>query len=220
MKTFLRIVGILLAALLFQQQALAITIGLAPLTGQKFTPPADVFFDVKIFGLQSGGTDTVLGAFSMDLHYDPTLFSFLALPPAGWGTGLGSVSLGQAVGHLDASTPGLIHVSEVSLLDAASSCGAFCTDPLLDDLQGNSFRLLTVGLYAFNTAYTSSTTTVSADNFVLADGAGDRLSPVNGRALLTFQVPEPSTPALLAIGVLGALLVRRRAADLHSYRQM
>lgn len=196
MKTFLCTMAMILATLLALPQAQAISITLEPRTGRVFSPPANVFFDVDISNLGSN----VLGAYSLDVHYDPTLFNFLALVPAGWGGALGNVRNGEALGQLDLSTPGLIRISEVSLLD----------DAALDVLQlPGSNRLLTLGLYAFNTDFEFPTTIVSADNFVLSDGAGDRLIPSSERAALVFRVPEPSTPALLVIGAFGALLLRR-----------
>jgi hypothetical protein len=168
----------------------------------------DVFIDINVTGLRSGGLATTLGAFDLELRFDPLVFQQINVPPAGWGTGLGSVPGGEALASIVQSSPGVLHVSAVSLLEeSAAGCG-FCTGPYLEDIQGNSFRLATVGLYAYNPAFVDMTTIVSTRMALLGDGSGNRLPDV-ADAMVQFTVPEPGTVPLLLLGLAGAVAARR-----------
>jgi hypothetical protein len=157
----------------------------------------NLFIDVNVSGLQSGGSNSLLGAFSMDVLFNPEL-QFL---PAGsgantWGFGLGDVDAGDAVvGTPPFSwSPGSSSISfyEVSLLDSID----------LSALQSDSFRLATLAFYLpFGNALTSgSYINFSTENVVLSDDWGNQFTTgVNPGA--TVQVPEPPMLLLLAIGL-------------------
>lgn len=177
----------------------------------------NLFVDINISGLQSGGVDNLLGAWSLDLHYDSNLFVPLLVAPAGFGSQLGDTFALEALGTIDISTPGTIGLSLVSLLSNAE----------LDALQrggGNlldGFRLATVGLFApLDLGYSGGSTALFTSNIVLSDALGNPLADANGVPLpvqhlpVGILVPEPATLALVMLGLVGALAPksRRRSA--------
>lgn len=168
-------------------------------------PPQNLFIDVNISGLQSGGTNTQLGAFQFDLSYDPTML-VPQTTPAGWGSALGDTSAGEAIGYYDASIPGLIHVDELSLLETSAATCIVCTGPYLEDLQGDSFRLITLGFYVLPTA---DGTSLQFTNIAGSDGYGIRQTNLNATITFNLPVPLPGSLPLLVGGVLGMLAARR-----------
>ena len=152
---------ILCASLLASGHALAvITISLDP-SVDKIHALENVFVDINVSGLQSGGVDELIGAFELDLLYDDALFTPLLVPPAAFGPNLGDIFLGEAIGGVDTSTPGIVDLFEVSLL----------FDVELDALQSDSFRLATVGFFANGTS-SGPTTSFATNNIVLSDDWG------------------------------------------------
>lgn len=155
----------------------------------------NLFIDVNVSGLQSGGSNSLLGAFSLDVLFNPEL-QFL---PAGsgsntWGFGLGDVGAGDAIfgGDISQIGSGLFSFYEVSLLDSIE----------LSALQGDSFRLATLAFYLpyGHTLASGSSINFSTENVVLSDDFGDELiTGVNQGA--TVQVPEPPMYLLLGIGL-------------------
>ncbi|GJI94979.1 hypothetical protein RugamoR57_16970 [Duganella caerulea] len=184
-------------------QAQALQITLTPRGGYQIAPGGEVVVDVAIAGLQSGGLSTELGAYHLDLYYDPDLLSYLAGPPSSWGTALGRTDGGaEALAVADQSTPGLLRLDEVSLLDGVT----------LDALQGDSFRLATL---AFQVGYPSlpapANTFLFADSILLGDADGNPIPvALSEIPVLILQVDEPGTLAILALGA-AALAWRRRA---------
>ncbi len=160
----------------------------------------NVFVDINVSGLQSGGVNALLGAFDLGLLYEASLFTPLLVPPAGFGPDLGDVFLGEAVSGIDTSTPGLVNLFEVSLL----------TTPELAALQGDSFRLATIGFFANGTA-SGPTTTFQTANILLSDDLGNRITPVVSPAV-SIKVPEPAPLALLLAGATVGFAARRRRA--------
>jgi hypothetical protein len=190
------------------KQLLLITTLLLGLCGQVFALPIislvpnpnkihageNLFIDVNVSGLQSGGSNSLLGAFSMDVLFNPQL-QFL---PAGsgantWGFGLGDVDAGEALvgGDISQIGSGLFSFNEVSLLTSELSA-----------LQGDNFRLATLAFYLpyGHTLASGSTINFSTANVVLSDDLGNQLTTgVNQGA--TVQVPEPPILLLLVIGL-------------------
>lgn len=183
---------------------------------EKVHPPQDLFVDINVSGLQSGGVDALLGAWSMDLIYDSSLFTPLLIPPAGFGDRLGSVAAGEALGSVDTSTPGTVSLFLVSLLFD------FQLDALQRDANGNllnSFTLATLGFFASGeTTFSRPTTTIGATNIVLGDAFGNALADVNGVPVpiqhlpLTLRVTEPATTSLLLAALLGIAIAHRGCA--------
>ncbi|MRV72014.1 PEP-CTERM sorting domain-containing protein [Duganella sp. FT92W] len=191
----------------------ALAISLFPRTGLTVHRFDDVFIDVNLTGLRPAGLNRTLGAFEVDLLFDPNLFQKIDTPPAGWGMGLGGVPAGEALASMVLTAPGILHLSAVSLLEASPAGCVFCTGPYLADLQADSFRLATVGLYAYNPNLPEGVTTVRTSSAILGDGDGNRLPDVPD-TMLQLSVPEPGTLALLPLGLACAAVIgkRRRAS--------
>lgn len=182
-------------------QALQMT--LVPRGGYQVAPGGTVLVDLNIAGLQSGGLGTELGAFHLDLYYDPDLLFYLPGAPSGWGTALGQVAGGaQALAFADDATPGLLHLDEVSLLDGLT----------LGQLQGDGFRLATLAFQArMPGGPVPANTVLFADDILLGDAAGNRIPVALDQVpVLILQVDEPATIALLGMGVAALAWQRRR----------
>lgn len=209
MKKLMSAVAMLLCLATQLPPAHALAITLSSRSDLKIHGLENVFLDITVSGLRSGGLNTTLGGYELNLLFDPTLFQLLNVPPAGWGTGLGSVFGGEALGRIVLTAPGVLHVSEVSLLEASAAGCSFCTGPYLEDLQSDSFRLATIGLYAYNPAFPSRLSIVRTDQVVLGDGAGNRLPGVPNSAL-QFTIAEPGSLSLMALGLASAAALARR----------
>lgn len=155
----------------------------------------NLFIDVNVSGLQSGGFNSLLGAFSMDVLFNPEL-QFL---PAGsgantWGFGLGDVNAGEALvgGDISQIGSGLFSFNEVSLLTSIE----------LSALQSDSFRLATLAFYLpyGHTLASGSSINFSTANVVLSDDLGNELATGDNQGA-TVQVPEPPILLLLGIGL-------------------
>ncbi len=193
MKQFILISSLLLG-LCGQVFALPI-ISLVP-DHNKIHAGENLFIDVNVSGLQSGGFSSLLGAFSMDVLFNPEL-QFL---PAGsgantWGSGLGDVDAGEAFveGDISQIGSGLFSFNEVSLLVDSIELSA---------LQSDSFRLATLAFYLpyGNALPSGSSINFSTENVVLSDDFGNELATgVNQGA--TVQVPEPPMFLLMGFGL-------------------
>jgi len=192
----------LCCCLCVQRPAQALEISLVPHGGYQIAPGGELLVDLDIAGLQSGGLSTELGAFHLDLYYDPSLLDYIAGAPSSWGSALGQVNTGQALAQADNSTPGLLRLDEVSLLDGLT----------LAALQDDSFRLATLAFQVLPPPLPAPADTILfADDVLLGDAAGNRI-PVALSQIpeLILQVDEPATLAVFCLG-LAALGWRRRA---------
>lgn len=188
------LISTLLLGLAGQVSAMPI-ISLVP-DSTKIHAGENLFIDVNVSGLQSGGSNSLLGAFSMDVLFNPQL-QFL---PAGsgantWGFGLGDVDAGEALvgGDISQIGSGLFSFNEVSLLLTSE----------LTALQSDSFRLATLAFYLpfGHTLASGSFINFSTENVVLSDDLGNELTTgVNQGA--TVKVNEPSIILLLSIGMI------------------
>jgi streptogramin lyase len=177
-------------------------------SNQVIEAPGSFTVTVGINGLQSDDPAPLLGAFSLDLVFDPALVSYLPSQAAVWGSGLGDLTAGGALVGVDFSTPGILHLSEVSLLEADPDTCLLCSGPYLRNLQGATFNLVT--LHFFYAATTGSTQlTISNPLFSDADGNPITLGAANGA---TVRVPEPGTWSMLALGIGVMMWLRRRKA--------
>ena len=87
-------------------------------TNQFVEGPGTFSVSININNLQVDNPARLLGAFSLDLLFDPAVLTYLPFPSNNWGKTLGDVSAGEALADIDFSTPGILHLSEVSLLEA------------------------------------------------------------------------------------------------------
>lgn len=205
------------ALMIAMAQANAVSISLVP-SLNKIHSGETLFLDVNISGLHSGGTNSLLGGWSMDIGFDPgvlqpTLFSST-------GPYLGSIAQGQAIEFpsIDFSVPGLISLGELSLLpidnyfDTAWNPGLDCVqrqpqcDPGNSNPGGSPLDFFTLATITFqlansNTAFPGQYTSINTQNIILSDGFGDEIS-VASHPNISVQVPEPSVILLLCIGLI------------------
>lgn len=190
-------------AALAPAQALQIT--LSPHGGNQIAPGGILLVDLGIAGLQSGSLSTELGAWQLDLYYDPDLLMFIPGAPTGFGTALGrTVGVTEALTGADHSTPGLLRLDEVSLLDGLT----------LDGLQGDGFRLATVAFQVLTPMLTAPANTILfADDVLLGDAGGNRIPvALSEIPVLILQVDEPATLAIFGLGLAALVWSRRRQA--------
>jgi hypothetical protein len=181
-------------------QALQMT--LVPRGGYQIAPGGSVLVELGIAGLQSGGLDTELGAFHLDLYYDPTVLAYTPAAPSGWGGALGQTGLGEALAFADASTPGLLRLDQVSLLDGLA----------LDQLQDDGFVLATLAFEVLPwTSPPPANTFLFADNILLGDAFGNVIpAALDQIPVLILQVDEPPPLAIIGAGLAALAWGRRR----------
>lgn len=214
MKKMLLLFALMSSLVFATGQALAtIMITLDP-NPKKVHPPGNLYVDINISGLQSGNVDTLLGAFSLDLLYDPGVLTPL-ISASTPGAKLGDVLLGEAVWDIDNSVPGVLGITEVSLLEASSATCIFCISPYLEDLQLDSFTLATMAFFAYD-APSGPVTLLDTANVVLSDTDGFQVTDRFGNIavvatpIASVKVPEPGTFLLLGAGMISMLTLRRK----------
>lgn len=147
---------------------------------------------VSVSGLAPGAPS--LGAFSLDLGYDPGLLSYGGVT---YGPGLDLGVLGSFRVD-DGSNPGSVAVDEISFEVAAD----------LDLLQPDAFVLFTVSFTAL-TQGTSALTLASPGGFADAQGL---LLPATLLGSSVTVVPEPATLLLVGFAFVGLAAARRAQA--------
>ena len=191
-----------LACLSWAPLAQALQMSLVPRGGSHIAPGGLLLVDLNIAGLGSGGLNTELGVFHLDLYYDPDLLFYLP-GASGWGTALGRTDGGaEALAFADASTPGLLRLDEVSLLDGLT----------LGQLQGDGFRLATLAFQVMMPPLPAPANTILfADDILLGDAAGNVIPvALDQIPILILQVDAPGTLALLGLGMAALAWQRRR----------
>lgn len=166
-----------------------------------------LYISAQLSGLRTAGLNAVVGAFSLEVSYDPTHVQNANVGPvAGFGADLGDPSLGEAVTFADFSTPGLLRIAETSLLDELALTG----------LQSDRIVLATFGFTLRpNAASDFETWTVTgfsvADAFAspILDDQGNPVPVLTGST--TLAVPAPASIWLLGIALpIGLACGRRR----------
>lgn len=168
--------------------------------GSVVLPGGRLYVDLMLSGLED---DEVLGGFSLDLAFSPSLRLFpFGAGGTRFGPYLGNVAMGEALGGADIGTDSA-SMYEFSLLSSAQ----------LADLQDSSFRLATLQFYLPVDAVIPDARLfdIGITRFLLADGAGDLL-PGEAGPPITIAVPEPHPMALfpLALAMLVVVGKRRR----------
>ncbi len=156
---------------------------------------ASVALDLNVSGLSDFAAPS-LGAWDVDIDFDPTILSFTG---AIFGNQLDLFGLGGINGVFDLG--GIIDIFEVSL-DLASD---------LDTLQAGAFTLATLSFDAIGVG--TSALTITIDDLSDADGAalGALASGASVTVTAPVSVPEPGTYLLFFFGLAGIAALRRFA---------
>ncbi|WP_353403600.1 hypothetical protein [Duganella hordei] len=179
---------------------------------EKLHPPENLLIDIVISGLQSGGVNTLLGAFDLSLTYNPLLVNLSTGAPSSLGSGLGDPTDPlQVIKGANASVPGVFEFFEVSLLEESASTCVICTGPYLADLQSDSFTLATLSFYAPSLVGAPfAAFGLDAGSAIFGDAAGNPIAGIQVQRELIVDIPEPNPCLLFALGAFAAAVASRR----------
>lgn len=178
----------------------AITISLNPVTPSTIVG-ASVDVALVISGLGSGVAPS-LGTFDIDVAFNQANLSFSSVV---FGSFLGDPSLGESINSFNGSTPGIVNLYELSLLEGNSTTCFFCIPPYLDNLQPASFTLATLTFNALSAGISPLDIALNA----IGDANGEPLIVESVNASVTVgpnntldSVPEPAIWMLLGLSAL------------------
>ena len=204
-KTIVGSLAIGLFGLATSAQALMLSITPASQIGM----PGDTV-SVDVLASDLGGA--FIGDFDLDIGFDSTALSYVGYTLGG---GLGDAILGESVDfNVGNFAPGLVGVSELSLLESDLATCITCLAPYLEDLQdGISLVLATIDFEIDVLPEGSFTDVFFSTVYALGDGAGDPLTATTQSGRITnpsTQVPLPATAFLMLAGLLAMGSQRRR----------
>lgn len=188
MKKILFLAVIISSTSLWAGQALAVSLSLN-LSSQHVSRGDLAVVTLDISGLTAGGIPS-LGAFDVDISFEPSLLTFQS---ATFGPFLGDEGLFETITNSNSSTPGIVDVSEISLL----------SDFELDALQPDRFTLATL-LFSASTDNTG-TSPLEFTQVDVSEASGEALPLETIQEARMNVVPEPGTFLLLGSGLLGLL---------------
>lgn len=214
MKALIRSLVSMMAACVLACSAWASPVVSLRADPSNFHPSENVYLDIVISGLQSGGVNTLLGAFDLTLTYDPIALQLLPSGPSNFGAALGDASdPTQTIAGADNGTAGVLRLFEVSLLESSATNCTFCIAPYLEELQGDSFLLARLAFYVPGTTEATSTTFgLMQGSALFSDAFGNAITDVALQDHLTVAIPEPGAMLLAVTALLAALWGSRRKA--------
>ncbi len=204
MRRYLYLLTIL-SALISMAPALAIPVlSLDRIGTGRIAPGGSTFYQLILTA-----PSDLIGAFSVDIAFNPDVLNFHAAASATgqFGTMLGD-PLVDALGLADASIPGMLHLDEVSLLDAGT------LGTLQHDGSGNLLFELVLAQITFDGIGTGPGELRFAPGSIAfgnADGLG-LLMPFATTPDAIFVVPAPPTLTLMLAGLLALRACRRRVS--------
>lgn len=182
MKRLMIILVLVCSLALPLSPALAVSLSLVP-SHQQIQLGDIAYVDLVISDL---GT-TILGAFDVDITYDPFILDPVVVA---FGTSLGDIGSGEAIAGASLISPDTVNVFEVSLLFSFE----------LAPLQAvPSFALATLGFEGI--AFGSSD--LDFGDVILSDDFGFEITEVTTIGARVDVVPEPTTILLLGVGLAG-----------------
>lgn len=183
---------LLIATLLLNALTVVPALAIPTITVQRVGPELTSVGAGYRFDLFISGLSDLLGAFSLDVTFDPTV---VGSPIARSRPPLGNVAASPAEADffIDDSTPGILHIDEVSLLSSDELRGLQSIGGTLRD----SFEFVRIGLTAIHEGFTN----IGLANVTLSDDLGNRLADplIIGS---TLRVPEPMSLLLVSVGLL------------------
>ena len=199
-------VSCLVALLLYTaNSAGAVMLGLTP-SSQTAAVGQTVSIDLVVDGLGDFAPDS-LGAFDIDVAYDPAALTFSGYALGGF---LGDLGLFEAADFSFGDLRGgVINLAELSFLEADAGSCFVCLPPFLDDVQPVSFVLATLDFMVTDLAFGDSTEVAIGSVNALSDAFGDALeiAAIDGaviRGVEPTAMPSPA-PLLLMLSGLAAL---------------